>query len=153
MTSDLSDELLKFLPKAIAWANAEHSSIVENGKPLSEDLLAVAKRVGVSYPERIRIVEVPCIPQPQDPGLKQFVLARGFLGPDTHGITFSYGIYIRHGYHNVRLLSHEFRHVYQYEQAGSIAAFIPYYLGQIAARGYVDSPLEIDARNCEQCFQ
>ncbi len=41
---------------------------------------------------------------------------------------------------NPRLLRHEFRHVHQYEKAGSISAFLPIYLGQI------DAPLEADAR-------
>jgi hypothetical protein len=45
-----------------------------------------------------------------------------------------------------RLLSHECRHVHQYEAHGSIAAFLPVYLEQIATVGYRNSPLEQDAR-------
>jgi hypothetical protein len=44
------------------------------------------------------------------------------------------------------LLSHELRHVYQYEAAGSIAAFLLNYLWQIATAGYEECPLELDAR-------
>jgi hypothetical protein len=44
------------------------------------------------------------------------------------------------------LLSHELRHIYQYEAAGSIAAFLPIYLWQIAMVGYEECPLERDAR-------
>ena len=43
-------------------------------------------------------------------------------------------------------------HVYQYEKAGSIAAFLPQYLQQIAIVGYANAPFEIDAREHEQHF-
>jgi len=57
---------------------------------------------------------------------------------------------ICHGHETVRLLSHEFRHVYQYEQAGSVAAFLPGYLLQIVERGYTSTTFEIDARAHER---
>jgi hypothetical protein len=47
------------------------------------------------------------------------------------------------------LLSHECRHAYQYETYGSIAAFLPVYLDQIASVGYLDAPFEQDARTNE----
>jgi hypothetical protein len=50
------------------------------------------------------------------------------------------------GHVDPRLLRHEFRHVHQYEMAGSIIAFLPVYLGQIVQFGYRDAPLEVDAR-------
>jgi hypothetical protein len=65
------------------------------------------------------------------------------------GVTFGYGIYICDGQVSNRLISHECRHVYQYEAAGSIAAFLPIYLHQIATVGYDDAPYEIDAREHE----
>jgi hypothetical protein len=48
-----------------------------------------------------------------------------------------------------QLLSHECRHVYQYEAAGSIAAFLPVYIEQIVEFGYDDAPFEQDARHHE----
>lgn len=150
MTFDLRAALPVLLPKAIAWAEAEYSSIASVGQPLNEILFALAKSVGVLHPELIRIAEVPRLPQPQDPDLKQAVLAGGFLGPGMVGITFGYGVYVCHGQSNVRLLSHEFRHVHQYERAGSIAAFVPIYLQQIVTVGYNNAPLEADARAHER---
>lgn len=47
---------------------------------------------------------------------------------------------------SVRLASHECRHVVQYEEAGSIAAFLPGYLKQLADVGYENAPYEIDAK-------
>jgi hypothetical protein len=65
-------------------------------------------------------------------------------------VTFGHGIYVVSGQVTPRLLSHECRHVHQYEAAGSIAAFLPVYLEQILRVGYGASPLEVDARNWER---
>ena len=62
------------------------------------------------------------------------------------GLTLGYSVFVCTGHVNPRLLRHEFRHVYQYEQAGSISAFLPVYLGQIVRIGYRDAPFEVDAR-------
>jgi hypothetical protein len=52
------------------------------------------------------------------------------------GLTLGYAILICHGHMSHRLLSHECRHVAQYEQVGSIAAFLSAYLGAIVQVGY-----------------
>lgn len=90
------------------------------------------------------------LPLPGDPELKQAALATGLLGPSMIGLTLGHGIYVCHGHGNIRLLSHEFRHVHQYEQAGSIAAFLPAYLQQIVDVGYDKAPFEVDARAHER---
>ncbi|HRH76177.1 MAG TPA: hypothetical protein PK129_02430 [Cellvibrionaceae bacterium] len=113
--------------------------------------IALATRVGVMQPERIRISVVDKIPSPSDERLKRLAEEMNFLGPGTLGITLGYCIYIRDGYLDDRLLSHEFRHVYQYEVAGSIQGFIAEYLQQLIQHGYELSPYEIDARAHEIC--
>jgi len=150
MTFDLSVALPVLAPKAISWAEAQYSTIAQAGQPLNEVLLAVARSVGVLHPELIRVSEVPSLPLPEDIELKQAALATGLLGPGMVGLTLGYGVYICQGHGNVRLLSHEFRHVHQYEQAGSIAAFLPIYLQQIVTVGYNNAPFEIDARAHER---
>ena len=147
MKFDLNAVLPMIIPKVIAWVEAQSMHITQTGQPLKEELLAVARSVGVIQPERIRIAEVPSLPLPEDPELNQAARATGLLGPDMTGLTLGYGIYICYGHGDIRLLSHEFRHVYQYEQAGSIAAFIPVYLQQIALFGYDNAPFENDARD------
>jgi hypothetical protein len=150
MTFDLSVALPVLAPKAISWAEAQYSTIAQEGQPLNEVLLAVARSVGVLHPELIRVSEVPSLPLPEDIELKQAALATGLLSPDMVGLTLGYGVYICQGHGNVRLLSHEFRHVHQYEQSGSIAAFLPVYLQQIVTVGYNNAPFEIDARAHER---
>jgi len=54
--------------------------------------------------------------------------------------------FFKQGYLTTRLLSHELRHVHQYEQAGSAEAFLSRYIGEIMRFSYMDSPYEVDAR-------
>ena len=92
---------------------------------------------------------VEYVPRPDDPDLKHALDEFQMLGVETSGVTFGYGIFIRSGCSNNKLLSHEFRHVFQYEQAGSIAAFLSIYFQQILDFGYWHAPLEVDARKFE----
>jgi len=148
------------IQKAIAWAEAQYAAIAQTGLPLDDAQLAMAASVGVQHPDRIRIAEVQRFPVPDDPALKQTAFDTGLLGPDTLGLTLGYGVYVRQGYigqghirqgfSSNRLLSHEFRHVYQYEQAGSISAFLLEYLQQIVMFGYSKAPFEVDARAHEK---
>lgn len=150
MNFDLSAALPLLTPKAIEWAEQRASEIISTGEPLNEHGLALARQVDVANPERIRLSFVAQLPLPNDPMLRQAALQTGLLGPNMIGLTLGYGIYICHGHNSPRLLSHEIRHVQQYEQAGSIAAYLPKYLQQIAQFGYSDAPYEVDARAHEE---
>ena len=150
MTFDLRAALPQLIPKAIAWAEGQSSLAAQSGWPLDAMLVSVAESVGVLHPQRIRRVEVSRLPVPDDQELQQAALATGLLGPSMIGLTLGYGVFVCRGHGTVRLFSHEFRHVYQYEQAGSIAAFLPVYLQQIVTDGYSNAPLEMDARAHEQ---
>jgi len=125
------------------------AEIASLGSPLDEAGISIAQQVGVAQPKQIRTLMVGQLPTPSDPQLQQAAMATGLLGPGMIGLTLGYGVYICHGYSSIRLLSHECRHVHQYEQAGSIAAYLPVYLQQIVDFGYRDSPFEVDARNHE----
>jgi hypothetical protein len=109
----------------------------------------IARAVGVQKPDLIRVAGVEQLPLPEQPALREAALQTGLLGPGAVGITLGYAVIVRRGHATTCLLSHEFRHVYQYESAGSIAAFLPVYLKQIVEFGYDDAPLEIDARSHE----
>lgn len=149
-TAGVAAMLPQILPKAIAWAEARSAEIVSTGAPLSDLERRLAHLSGVYRPELVRIAEVASIPFPDEPQLREAALAAGLLGPGTIGLTLGYGIYIVQGHRNNRLVSHECRHVYQYEVAGSIAAFLPRYLAQVLSVGYAAAPFEIDAREHEQ---
>ena len=150
MPIDLAAALPQLLPRAIEWVEAQEAKVQRLGTPLSLDGIALARVVGVVLPEMVRVALVDRLPRPDDPELREAALQAGLLNPGTFGITFGHAIYIRSGHLANRLLSHECRHVHQYEAAGSIAAFLPVYLQQIVAHGYWNAPLEVDARNHER---
>jgi hypothetical protein len=143
---DLKTALPQLLLKAIAWAEAQAAQISSSGRSLDEGEMDLARRVGVARPERVRVALVDALTLPEDPELRAAALQTGLLGPGMVGLTLGQSIFIRRGYDTKRLLSHELRHVHQYEQAGSIAGFLPDYLQQIVLVGYADAPLEQDAR-------
>jgi hypothetical protein len=149
MTQSLESLLPILLPGAISWVKEQSNLILKSGSPLTDTEIGLARAVGVSSPERIRIRTVSGIPLPDDPTLRAIALQERLLGPGTAGITFGYGIYICDGHMSNRLISHECRHVFQYETAGSIDAFLPIYFHQIATVGYDNAPYEIDAREHE----
>jgi len=108
--------------------------------------LADARTVGVQRPEQIRVLMVDHLPLPADPELQAAALQTGLLGPNMTGLTLGYSILICDGHLSRRLLSHECRHVTQFEHAGSIASFLPAYLSAIVQVGYWNCQFEQDAR-------
>jgi hypothetical protein len=149
---DLAAELPNLLPVAVTWVRQHETHILSSGRPLTFPEEGLAKAVGVRDFAAVRIKIVRQLPKPTDPRLAQAAIQTELLGPNMAAITFGHGIYIRQGALSNRLVSHELRHVYQYEQFGSIAAFLATYLQQIATPGigYERSPLEIDARAHER---
>ena len=144
--SDLAAALPRLLPKAIAWAEREAAAALTSGVPLSATGVRLAEHVGVCRPEFVRVVEAASLPFPADAELALVATQTGLLGPDMVGLTLGHAVFVLKGHASNRLISHECRHVHQYEVAGSIAAFLPLYLDQIAAFGYDEAPFEVDAR-------
>lgn len=145
-TMDLRRILPSLLPGAIAWAEARSARAAEVGSVLTLPDQELARRVGVTRLELVRIEMVAALPMPEDPALRAAALEAGLLAPGMVGLTLGHAIFICEGHKDRRLLSHELRHVHQYEQYGSIAAFLPAYLKQIVDLGYANAPLEADAR-------
>jgi len=149
MTYDLAAVLPKLLPQAILWVESRSADILSTGRPLTAAGITVARSVGVIDPEKIRVELVESLPLPDDKELREVALQTGLLGPDMAGVTFGHGIYACTDHVTNRLLAHECRHVFQYESAGSIAAFLPAYLQDIVEFGYFECPFEVDARQYE----
>ncbi len=137
------------MPEVISWAQEHEKLIKLSGVSLDDPNMDAARRVGVSKPQLIRVLEVDAIPKPSHPELQRLAVATGLLGPGTVGLTLGYGIYVRRGHASRRLLTHEFRHVHQYEHAGSVSDFLQIYVQQILEFGYMNAPLEVDARAYE----
>jgi hypothetical protein len=142
----LPEELPRLLPLAFDWAESCSTEILESGVPLSPHEVDLARSVGVRRPERVRIKIVPSIPLPEDAELRAAAVQAELIGPSTRGLTLGYGIYFVQGFISDRLIRHECRHVYQYEQAGSIEAFLRRYIPDVLEYGYWNAPDEVDAR-------
>lgn len=150
MLESLSVRLPRLLPKAISWAKEQSGHIVKHGMRLGNTDRFLAQSVGVQQPQHVRIAIVNNMPTPDDSELKGAAIESGLVGPNIVGLAIGYAIWLRKDHVSPRLLSHELRHVHQYERAGGIAAFLPVYLQQVMDYGYFNAPLEIDARDHER---
>ena len=150
-------ELLTLLPRlkplADEWAEEQQARILETGEPLDEKWNEIAKFVGVREPWKVRVLVVPAIPKPENSELLAACEAVDLLGPDTVGLTLFHGIYLVEALGlDVGLRAHELRHVFQYEQAGSIPRFLDVYLPQLLMNGKGMAPLEVDARQASDAL-
>ena len=136
-------------PGVLRWANQLAYRVSIGGEPLDEAGLAIARKVGVRHPEKIRIGYVRELPLPDNFILRIAAVKTGMFNSRTVGFTLGYSVLIQEHCDSVRLRLHEFRHVHQYESAGEISSFLPIYLRQILKFGYWQAPFEIDARACE----
>ena len=147
---NLAAALPGLLPQAIPWVESQEADALATGRPLTVTELALAKAAGVRSANRVRIKLVDQLPQPLHAELRAAADQTGLLAPNMAGVTFGYAVFIRRGFETNRLVSHELRHVHQYEAAGSIAAFLPVYLKQIVDVGYQRAPFELDAQRYER---
>ena len=63
------------------WAEEQSARTQRTGQPLDTTGLALAARVGVQHPERIRTQLVDALTLPEEPALRQAALATGLLVP------------------------------------------------------------------------
>ena len=138
-------------PRVVSWAQQEEANALAHGRPLTPRMRALARSVGVSDPARVRIVVVDHVPLPDEPMLKAAADGLGFTKMNITGLTLGHAIFVRRGRdRDPLLLSHELRHVAQYEAEGGIAPFLAKHLIDLVEHGYEDSPFEVDARAHER---
>jgi hypothetical protein len=148
---DLLSQLPLLAPRAVAWARSLESDAMRMGRPLAPRVVALARAAGVQDPRRVRIVVVDRMPLPDEPLLRAAAQQVGLADSNVTGLTIGHAIFVKRGRErDPRLLSHELRHVAQYEQAGGIAGFLAKHLVDLAMNGYEDSPYEVDARAHEK---
>ena len=149
------------------------------GQPLNAPQTEIAKRVGIKNPENVRIVLCEKLPAPDDSEIREAYFRADFFSlavaltighviwvkrsenkPPVAGLI-NAGSTSRYDLDRIWLnrqadnqisrlvLSHELRHVQQYEAVGSIALCTAKMLHELSRAGYVDSRYERDARNYE----
>ncbi len=139
----------ELLPLALSWLLSVEEATLTQGRSLSPVELQDAQVVGVQQPEKIRILSVESIAQPENPLLLQAMTEIGMPLEGVAGRATGYGVEVVYGTESRALLRHEFRHVYQFEQAGSMANFVENYVKSVLADGYQNSEFERDARSFE----
>ena len=111
----------RLLPLAANWVRKQETRMLRIGVPLSEQEMNDARAIGVAEPERVRLLQLDCVPFPTDPMLKAAAVAIQFLTPATRGLTLRYGIFVRSDcWRDRALIAHELVHVMQYERLGGI---------------------------------
>ena len=142
----LIDQLGTLLPLAAEWAAAEEEKILREGVPLSDEEIALARRIGVRQPERVRLLRVEEVPVPAHPQLRAAANTIHFLSPETRGLTLQYGIFMRWDcWRDRALVGHELVHTAQFERLGGILPFLQQYLQECLTIGYANAPMELEA--------
>lgn len=141
-------QLEALLPTLCKWVAEQEQLICVNGVPLTDPEISQARKLGVQQPERVRLLKVDSVPNPENPELIAFGSRIGFFRPGkiVEARTLRYGIYIRAAqWGNRTILLHELAHTLQYERAGGIESFLRRYVTEMATVGYQASPLEREA--------
>lgn len=135
---------------AALWVRCREATILREGKPLTADEIALARAVGVSVVDRVRLFPADAVPMPLPRWLRRAAELHGWLSPHIAGMTHGYGIVLRNDcYGDRRLLAHELAHVAQYERLGRFSGFLRQYLRECVWPGYPHGLLEIEARHAE----
>jgi len=140
------DQFKALLPLACAWAEDQERAILRDGVALSPTQISDAMMIGVTHPERVRLLNVARIPVPEHPALRAAAETTQLISPRTAGLTLRYGIFIRADYWNDRpLVFHELVHTLQYERLGGFSQFLERYLQECITIGYPAAPMEQEA--------
>ena len=134
-------------PLAADWAERLAAESIAAGRSLTAREQEIARRVGVRDPAKVRVRVVEELPAPGDPRLVAAAGSIGLMPQAASGMTLGYAVLLKRGAEtDSRLLSHELRHVAQYEAQGGIRAFLALHVPHLMQFGYDDSPFERDAR-------
>ncbi len=134
-------------PATARWAADQERHILAEGQPLNHEALAFALELEITEPESIRVLEVKSVPLPAPRPLVKLATRWGIPVFEPAGMALGRGIYLLDGHS--RILRHELVHVAQYERLGGIEPFMRQYLTECLVHGYLDSPLEVEAREKE----
>ncbi len=160
---DAATQAQQFLPATLALLQTVEHTALAHGRALTPAELRIARRLGVTQPERVRVLVTPVLPSWMAPDLLAGGKANASIATDTNpaasaaervpperrygvaGLTAGHGILLAiHHAHNPRVLAHELAHVAQYERLG-MRAFALRYLTELLSVGYYRAPLEREA--------
>ena len=129
------------------WVVFQELKIRSFGTPLDNSLLDWAKEMGISSPEKIRVLRPDIVPLPAPMPLRRLINRLGFPAASVGGLCLRRGIYLASSIpHPDPVLRHELIHTRQYQDLGGVFPFLFIYLSQSFTHGYHNAPLEREAR-------
>lgn len=135
----------RLFPRALEWYEAVNADLLPKGRPLIAPEIDLAYRMGVTNPEKVRLVILETFPMPNDPELLAEARRHGMGSWLEGGRANGYLVMLKPRVAgNKGVLAHELVHVAQYERMGR-HAFLLRYLTELEMLGYPRSPLEIEA--------
>ena len=131
----------------LPWAWFWERRILQGGRRLDKAELEDARKSGVRYPERVRVLAVARVPNPLGPLFGLLSRFPGFACAHPAGLTLRYGIFAVPPMDRDRcLVAHELVHTMQYERAGGLWGFLWRYIFQCLVDGYAGAAWEEEAR-------
>ena len=146
----LADAIAPFMAR---WAHEQERRILREGVPLPIESIAFARELGISRPEEVRVLVIQPIPLPAPPWCVRLARRLGLPVFAPGGMALGRGIFLAKGQWGS--LHHELVHVWQYEKSGGMLPFFRQYLRECLMDGYLEAPLEMEARDlsCYSGFQ
>jgi hypothetical protein len=143
--SNTVSKLETLIPKAFEWYEATEKKLLVQGRSLSKSEVINARKLGVSRPERVRVVILAKFPMPTDRVLLTEAKRFGFGSRAEIGRTMGDAILVKpHGTKDPTVVAHELVHVAQQDRLGK-EQFVRQILTELMTVGYEKSPLEIEA--------
>ncbi|MCG8434703.1 MAG: hypothetical protein MJA83_11795 [Gammaproteobacteria bacterium] len=136
----------RLLGIVVAYSVNLEARALKEGRPLTAVEKDIAVEMGVKYPDKVRVLVVPSLGEPEDAYYHERMRAFGRPAGLGRATAKGYGVVIREdSVHMAIILPHELVHVGQYERLGGIEPAQKLYLRQLEEFGYSDTPLENEA--------
>jgi len=142
--SAVQAKLDRFYPLTLAWYGEVERQLLPQGRMLSNQEQALAQRLGVKFPENVRIVVLEKFPMPSNHELATEAEKFGLGGALEGGRAMGYAIMLKPRLaDNPTVIAHELVHVAQHDRLGR-ESFLRRYLTELEMMGYARSPLELE---------
>ena len=151
-----SNKTEQIIDKAAQWFFQKYIEISLQGKPLSRELIKIAREVGVRHPEKIRVIKIP---------IQEFNLRYNPCNPEisdqlplldmnrNQPICYKYGLVLpTEGEINSKTFVQLFRFIVFYERFGSLKNFVNLYFRFVLTFGWERNPFAADANQWAKCL-
>jgi hypothetical protein len=138
----LADAIAPFMAR---WASEQERRILRDGMPLAAEQMMFTRALGITEPEEVRVLMIEPIPLPAPPWCVHIARRFGLPVFSPGGMALGRGVFLANGQWGS--LHHELVHVWQYQRCGGMLPFFRLYLRECLMDGYLEAPLEMEARS------